>query len=70
MTLMAQTSGREGGLGGFSMGMPLMGACLYVAWIEVVFSGDAFVPAPWISANAAAAIFPGAIRDGRVDSRV
>ena len=27
-------------------------------------------PAPWISANAAAAIFPGAIRDGRVDSRV
>ena len=58
VTRMAAASGRGGDPDGFSVSMRLMGACLYVAWIEVVFSGDAFIPAPWITANAAAAIFP------------
>lgn len=51
-------SARSGGLGGLTLDARLLGACFYVAWIEVIYSSEAFVPSERFGADAAAAIFP------------
>jgi|GEM_PF-1432761 len=46
------------GLGSFSLSVRLMGVCLYVAWIEVIYSSEAFVASERFGHDAAVAIFP------------
>lgn len=53
---MGGTSGT--GVGGFSLSLRLAGASFYVAWIEVIYSSDAFIPSAAFGADSAIVIYP------------